>query len=109
MSKRYEIKFYVGTEENKHNRLISRDRREEYLAAARKHLALTWGAFTEYQHFGAWLAPGGASVAETGVTFVVIGELENGPDVKESAATLRDIFVQSAVLVTRSVIEAEFI
>lgn len=109
MEKKYEIKFYVGTEENKHNLPISRESREKYLSAAREFLAREFGAFTEYAHFGAWLHPAGSLVSEGGVTFVVISVDLETDKVRQSAEVLRHIFYQSAVLVTRAAIEGEFI
>lgn len=107
MSKRYEVKFYVGTGCDFKGRQLYRvtERRAEALA----HFTQEYGAVTVYEHYGVWGTDDSEVVGETGITFLCVIENAALKSVTPTAQFLKTTFDQSAVLVTRSVIEAEFI
>lgn len=107
MEKRYEVKFYVGTETDKVNNSIPRHYREAALNDVREILATAFFGFTEYEHYGAWQDSSSAVVREAGITFVVI--TEELTQVSQVARDIRMALLQTSVLVTRSEVFAEFI
>lgn len=106
METRYEIKFYVGEEKDRDNNSIELPELCKMRDKARKLLAKMFDAFTEYGHQGAWGKP---LVKELGTTYVLVIPESALRDVPKCAARIRDIYRQTCVLVTRSVVEAEFI
>lgn len=108
MSKRYEIKFYVGTGFDANGNPVGDVDRK--LNAATAKLTSAFQGVTRYDHTGYWAENSQAPVVkESGVTFVTIVGSESLAEVSVLAHYLRDIFNQNCVLVTRSEIVAEFI
>lgn len=104
MSKRYEVKFYIGTEFDKNgDELIYPVKR---MQRAHQVLIDSFGSFTSYFHTGGWGSP---VTYETGVTLLVVIELNQLEYVPTCAALIRDIFRQTCVLVTQTEIDAEFV
>ena len=108
MEKRYEIKFYVGTGYDKTGRPI-----ENVIGKLSQAELVLTGYFrgaTAYLHSGLWAeTPASRITAEDGVTYVTIIEAADLSQVRPAAEELRDIFNQTCILVTRAVIEGEFI
>ncbi len=108
MSKQYEIKFYIGTGfDFQGNPVGDVDLK---LNGAVGMLTKSFQGVTRYDHTGYWAENSHAPVVkESGVTFVTVVGAELLPEVTVVANYLRDLFNQNCVLVTRSVIEAEFV
>ena len=108
MEKRYEIKFYIGIGFDANGNPVGDVDRK--LNAATSKLTAAFQGVTRYDHTGYWAENAATSVvAESGVTFVTVVDSDALPEVTVVANYLRDLFNQNCVLVTRSVIEAEFI
>ena len=108
MSKRYEIKFYIGTGFDFQGQPIGDVDRK--LNGAVGMITKAFQGVTRYNHTGYWAENAATSVvAESGVTFVTVVDSDALAEVTVVANYLRDLFNQNCVLVTRSVIEAEFI
>jgi len=108
MSKRYEIKFYIGTGFDANGNPVGDVDRK--LNAATSKLTAAFQGVTRYDHTGYWAENAATSVvAESGVTFVTVVDFDALPEVTVIAHYLRDLFNQNCVLVTRSEVFAEFI
>lgn len=108
MNKQYEIKFYVGTGFDFQGQSLSDVDRK--LQGAAGMLTTAFQGVTRYDHTGYWAENAATPVVvESGVTFVTVVGPEALAEVTVVANYLRDLFNQNCVLVTRSVIEAEFI
>jgi len=108
MSKRYEIKFYIGTGFDANGNPVGDVDRK--LNAATSKLTAAFQGVTRYDHTGYWAENAATPVVvESGVTFITVVSGDLLAEVTVLAHYLRDLFSQNCVLVTRSVIEAEFI
>lgn len=108
MSKRYEVKFYVGTVYDKTGETLTGV--GDKLSQAELILTGYFQGATAYNHSGLWAeTPASKVVAESGVTYVTVIEDKDLKFVTSAAFALRTLFNQNCVLVTRSEVFAEFI
>jgi hypothetical protein len=107
MSKRYEIKFYVGTGFDTHG--VAIQVAPALIELAENKLCEFFGGGTVYQHSGLWQDSVGPVVREPGITLVSVVTSEQVQSVTLVARYLKALFDQNCVLVTRSEVYAEFI
>lgn len=105
----FEVKFYLGLGKDRDGNTLSPEFVRTRLSRVRQRLAMEFGGYTEYSHMGGWVEDRatGYVVTEVGVTFVVV--TDSIGLVRDTAAAIRDGFDQSAVLVTMTKVESEFV
>ena len=104
MNERYEVKIYVGAEFDRNNDKLTDVTAK--IETARNLLTRMFDAVSIYEHSGAWGSP---AVVEKGITFVLVLDSAEVPNVPVAAWQVRDIFNQTCVLVTKTRVESEFI
>lgn len=107
MSKRYEVKFYVGTGFDQSG--VAIQSAPALIELAERKLCEYFGGGTVYQHTGLWQDFVGPVVKEPGITLVSVVTEDQLSNVRPVAVYLRSLFNQNCVLVTRSEVFAEFI
>jgi hypothetical protein len=100
MKEQYRVQFFVGLEfDRDNNRLHGKT-----LDMGREELLRTYDGVTTNTGHGSWLNPDtGKVVSELQVTFTVLcyqNQADVWVDVKNAAERLRELYKQSAVLVT---------
>ena len=102
----FEVKIYVGIGKDKDGVSLHPYLVEKGLERARFQLASDFGGYSEYHHIGGWIH-GGQLIQEPGVTFAVV--TDDVVTVGGVARYIRDAFRQTAVLVTKTPVESEFV
>ena len=102
----FEVKIYVGIGKDKDGVPLEPAFVETRLDRVRFQLAAEFGGFSEYSHNGGWIEDH-QLIQEPGVTFVVV--TDNVTVIRGIAWHIRDTFRQTAVLVTKTVVDSEFV